>query len=209
MNALILLNWGVPFFIARKNHFSGLRSLGGICTHRDVNATLASKWGAGKVSCFDAQIELRKKPLTCTFIWRLIWGACAKGNAGLRKLAKAKVHRKSHERGFGTANLRKVRERCVKGSRKLRCSSPGVPPICTKWANRKVYLRASKQKNKAACTNSSLPHMKSINETPLALDILHYPFLREKGFVQPRVPQKLKLWSRKWCESSRECMLPV
>ena len=79
-----------------------------------------------------------------------------------------------------------------------------------KWEQ--VSKRKQKRSDPAACTSFSLPHTKSIDKPPLVLDILH-PFLRErvaKGFVQPCViPRELKLWSRKWCESSSEGMLPV
>ena len=34
--------------------------------------------------------ELRKKPLTFTFIWRLIWGACAKGKCWFAKARESK-----------------------------------------------------------------------------------------------------------------------
>ena len=35
-------------------------------------------------------LELRKKPLTFTFIWRLIWGACAKGKCWFAKARESK-----------------------------------------------------------------------------------------------------------------------
>ena len=43
-----------------------------------------------KCRIFYSSPELRKKPLTFTFIWRLIWGACAKGKCWFAKARESK-----------------------------------------------------------------------------------------------------------------------
>ena len=185
--------------------------------------------------------ELRKKPPTFTFRWRLIWGACAKGKCWFAKARESNSDRESRESWHVNMYInigdlvQQICERFAKDVRKVRESwgvqSPGVPFSWSALNGKcKTFLwkyytnhfhanmcweQVSKRKQKwsdpAACTSSSLPHIKSIDKPTLVLDILH-PFLRErvaKGFVQPCVPRELKLWSRKWCESSREGMLPV
>ena len=56
---------------------------------------VASLWGpahggANEAVALQDSYELRKKPLTFTFIWRLIWGACAKGKCWFAKARESK-----------------------------------------------------------------------------------------------------------------------
>ena len=92
--------------------------------------------------------ELRKKTSHIYFyIWRLIWGACAKGKCWFAKARESKsAPRKPRKLTCGSTFVLGIWYcKSAKGSRKMceRFAKAEVfksrsPPICTKWANRQV-----------------------------------------------------------------------